>query len=213
MERPRRLSVVFVRSLKVPGRYGDGRGGHGLSLLVKRTRAGRISKSWSQRVRLNGKPTNIGLGTFPIVTLAEARAAALANRRALAQGIDPRTKRFPAAAPTGLTERARRLGLANGHDLLDERRRHIHMAIADRIDANPRLLGNATANLKRWQRQRGYMERGYIEWGAILERPWHEIAAVLRSKSEHAIRLRQCSPFAGVLPERERLRIYETLGT
>lgn len=205
--------MAFVRSLKVPGRYGDGRGGHGLSLLVKRTRAGAISKSWSQRVRVNGRPTNIGLGVFPVVTLAEARRDALANRRALAQGIDPRTKRLPATVITGLTERAASLGLANGHDLLDERRRRIHMAIADEIDANPGLLGKATANLERWQRQRGHMERGYVEWAAILERPWHEIAAVLRSESEHAIRLRQCSPFAGVLSERERMRIYETLGT
>ena len=87
------------------------------------------------------------------------------------------------------------------------------MAIADKIDADPELLGKATANLERWARQCGHMERGYVEWAAILLRPWHEMATVMRSKSEDAIRLRQCSPFAGVLAERERMRIYAAFGT
>ena len=33
MKRPKRLSATFVNTVNVPGRYGDGRGGHGLSLL------------------------------------------------------------------------------------------------------------------------------------------------------------------------------------
>ena len=76
--------------MKAPGHYGDGRGGHGLSLLVKPASSGRLSKTWSQRLRPNGRPTNIGLGSYPVVTLAEARAEALENRRAVAQGRDPR---------------------------------------------------------------------------------------------------------------------------
>ena len=36
---------------------------------------------------------NIGLGAFPVVTLAEARDAALGNRRKIAQGHDPRHKK------------------------------------------------------------------------------------------------------------------------
>ena len=90
MNRPKRLSASFVRTVNVPGRYGDGRGGHGLSLLVKPASVGGFSKSWAQRIRANGKPTNVGLGSYPVVTLAEARAKALENRRAVAQGRDPR---------------------------------------------------------------------------------------------------------------------------
>ena len=37
MKRPKQLSAAFVKTVKRPGRYGDGRGGHGLSLLVKPT--------------------------------------------------------------------------------------------------------------------------------------------------------------------------------
>ena len=92
MERPNRLSAAFVRNANVPGRYGDGRGGHGLSLLVKPRSTGGSSKSWSQRLLIASKPVNIGLGAYPIVTLAEAREQALQNRRVVAQGGDPRAK-------------------------------------------------------------------------------------------------------------------------
>lgn len=95
MNRPRILSAAFVRTVNRPGRYGDGRGGYGLSLLVKPTSTGRISKTWSQRVRLHGRLTNIGLGAYPIVSLAEARKKALENRRTIEQGLDPRGSRVP----------------------------------------------------------------------------------------------------------------------
>ena len=44
---------------------------------------GGLAKSWSQRLRNNGKPCNLGLGRNPIVTLAEARDKALENARAV----------------------------------------------------------------------------------------------------------------------------------
>lgn len=85
------LSATFVRTTTKPGRYGDGRGGFGLSLLVKRMTNGRLSKSWSQRIRIDGRETNVGLGAFPIVSLKAAREKALANRLLIAEGRDPRT--------------------------------------------------------------------------------------------------------------------------
>ena len=84
--------------MKRPGRYGDGRGGFGLSLLVKPTTTGRLSKTWSQRLRIHGHPVNVGLGAFPVVTLAEAREKALKNRRTVAQGRDPRSGGIPTFA-------------------------------------------------------------------------------------------------------------------
>ena len=41
---------------------------------------GGLAKSWSQRLRINGKPCNLGLGRYPIVTLAEARDKASSRR-------------------------------------------------------------------------------------------------------------------------------------
>lgn len=87
--RPARLSGTFVRNVRAVGRYGDGRGGHGLSLLVKLAAAGGLSKTWSQRLRLNGRPLNVGLGPYPLVTLGEAREVAIENARAVRAGVDP----------------------------------------------------------------------------------------------------------------------------
>ena len=92
MKRPKRLSATFVNTVNVPGRYGDGRGGHGLSLLVKPTSTGGFSKSWAQRIRLDGKAANVGLGSYPVVTLARARQKALANARIVSEGRDPRDR-------------------------------------------------------------------------------------------------------------------------
>ena len=99
MKRPKTLTARFVETVNVPGRYGDGRGSFGLSLLVKpMISTGRLSKSWSQRIRIDGRESNVGLGAYPIVSLAEARKAALANRRDIAQGRDPRTGGIPTFA-------------------------------------------------------------------------------------------------------------------
>ena len=60
----------------------------------KRTANGRWSpRTWSQRLRINGKLTSVGLGPFPIVTLAEARVKALDNALRVAHGTDIRKPR------------------------------------------------------------------------------------------------------------------------
>ena len=86
MKHPSKLSKSFIERVAHPGRYGDGRGGFGLSLLVKERSSGGWSKSFSQRILVAGKPVSIGLGAYPVVTLQEARASALANRRSVSQG-------------------------------------------------------------------------------------------------------------------------------
>ena len=78
-KRPRRLSAAFAKTATTPGRFGDGFGGFGLSLLVKTRKYDGVAKSWSQRLWLDGGPVNVGLGQYPIVTLSEARARALDN--------------------------------------------------------------------------------------------------------------------------------------
>ena len=98
-DRTKPLTAIFVRNVKQTGRYGDGgRGSHGLYLRVHRMKSGRLSKSWGQRLRIGGKPTNIGLGPYPVVTLAEARAKALHNRREAFNGRDPRAPGIPTLA-------------------------------------------------------------------------------------------------------------------
>ena len=98
VKRPRTLTAAFVRSIGRPGVYGDGRGGRGLSLRVHRTATGRITKTWRQRVRIEGRLTSIGLGPYPEVTLAEARQKALDNSRMVLLGQDPRGRGVPTFA-------------------------------------------------------------------------------------------------------------------
>ena len=94
--RKRPLTAAFVARVKTPGRYGDGgHGGLGLYLRVHRMTSGRVSRSWGQRIRVGGKPTNLGLGSYPVVTLREAREKALENRRSIHWGHDPRAARVP----------------------------------------------------------------------------------------------------------------------
>ena len=92
------LSATFVRNVNLPGRYGDGRDGLGLGLLVRPALRGGLNKSWTQSVRIDGRPTSLGLGRYPVVTLAMARERALGNARTIAQGRDPR--RSTKAVPT-----------------------------------------------------------------------------------------------------------------
>ena len=84
------LNARFCDTINKAGRFGDGRGGFGLALNVKPMSNGRLSKSWTQRLRIGGKPTNIGLGRYPLVSLAEARKHALENAKQVLKGNDPR---------------------------------------------------------------------------------------------------------------------------
>ncbi|NNU80411.1 integrase arm-type DNA-binding domain-containing protein [Halovulum dunhuangense] len=90
------LSAAFVRTVKVPGKYHDG-GGLGLYLRVTESGA----RSWVQRITIRGRRSEIGLGSPPVVTLAEARERALENSRVARSGGDPlQMKRATHAVPT-----------------------------------------------------------------------------------------------------------------
>ncbi|MDE3262366.1 MAG: tyrosine-type recombinase/integrase [Acidobacteriota bacterium] len=84
--RPYRLSSRFVANVREPGRYGDGRGSGGLSLLVRRTTGGDLAKSWAQRIIVDGRARNIGLGSWPHISLAQAREKCVLNRVARRRG-------------------------------------------------------------------------------------------------------------------------------
>ena len=90
-----KLTARYCETVNKPGRHGDGRGGYGLALNVKPMSNGRLSKSWTQRLRIDGKPTNIGLGKYPFVTLAEARVKAVENAKMIHAGHDPRAGGMP----------------------------------------------------------------------------------------------------------------------
>ena len=93
------LTPSFVQRVARAGRYGDGgRGSLGLSLLCKRMKSGRWSKSWSQRIRVDGRVVQKGLGAYPAVTLKEARRRAVANAQAVQEGRNPFESQIPTFA-------------------------------------------------------------------------------------------------------------------
>ena len=96
------------------------------------------------------------------------------------------------------------------HRLLEARSLALHTLAARKIDADPALLRIATQNLKRWRARSGDGAPAYLaEWEQILRKPWAAVAAFMTSLSADATRLRQSSPFAGVLSAAERTSIYD----
>ena len=88
-----RLTGAKAKSLSKPGRHGDG---DTLYLCVKASGA----KSWIQRITIDGRRHDIGLGAFPVVSLAKARERAFANRVAIADGRNPLAEKIKARIPT-----------------------------------------------------------------------------------------------------------------
>ena len=76
------LSAAFCRNVAEAGRYADG---NGLYLHVDPSGARR----WVQRLVIRGRAHALGLGSYTLVPLAEAREKALANRKLARAGGDP----------------------------------------------------------------------------------------------------------------------------
>jgi hypothetical protein len=126
--------------------------------------------------------------------------------RQRAAGLRPATRWQP-AAPAALTPGVLR------HRLAEARSLALHCLIAAKIAADRRLLEVARRNLAAWLARYGESPpRALEEWRALLARPWPEIAALITDPGETAARLRQSSPFAGVLTPAERRRVYEAFG-
>lgn len=80
--RTERLNALTVSRIKRPGLYPDGAG---LYLQV----TGRGAKSWIYRYKLHGRARYMGLGSYPAVSLADARGKAAEARRLQLAGVDP----------------------------------------------------------------------------------------------------------------------------
>lgn len=95
------------------------------------------------------------------------------------------------------------------HEQIDQRSLAMARAIAEAIDNDPAQSGlrHARATCARWLQDYG-PDRNVQEWEVILAQPWPEVRRVLLEDTEEGRRHRQNSPFAGVLPPRERWDIY-----
>jgi hypothetical protein len=92
------------------------------------------------------------------------------------------------------------------HSYTDQVSLELGRRVAEKLRWQPALLDFARANLARWAQQNSSapsLLRCYAEWQQVLSRPLGEICNLLCSESDNAQRLRQNSPFAGVLSPTE----------
>lgn len=81
-----KLTPSFVKSVVTPGSYHDERG-----LILRVMPKGK--KSWVFRYQFNNKRHDLGVGSFPAVSLKTARLAVDVHRLDLSKGVDPLQKR------------------------------------------------------------------------------------------------------------------------
>lgn len=93
----------------------------------------------------------------------------------------------------------------NSHRHIDERSRDLHQLIADKIRLDPGLMQRPRQTLQRWTEMPAGANAPYLAaWNRLFSL---DIEALLRAATEDneaANALRQCSPFCGVLSNRER---------
>ena len=88
-----KLSATRVKALRDSGRYSDG---DGLHLFISK----RGNKSWVQRITVDGRRRDIGLGGYPTISLAQARRRASDNREVIGNGRDPVAEKRRPSTPT-----------------------------------------------------------------------------------------------------------------
>ena len=92
-----------------------------------------------------------------------------------------------------------------------ERSLWLHRAVAGRLVADPdRVLGLAAQNLQKLERVHpsGMSAAWLAQWRIVLAGGADAVLDVLASRSQLAVELRQNSPFAGVIPEDERMAVH-----
>ena len=97
------LTPLEVRRLTRAGRWSVG-GTDGLALQVTPSGA----RSWVLRVAAGGRQREMGLGSFPSVTLADARNKARQHRALVKEGIDPIASRRAASSAASAERQAQK---------------------------------------------------------------------------------------------------------
>lgn len=100
------LSALTVARLKAPGRHAVG----GVDGLYLRNIGN--SRAWVLRIKIDQRRSDIGLGPYPEVSLADARDAARTERRKVREGVDPVQQRIAARS----AQRAQKAGVRTFQD-------------------------------------------------------------------------------------------------
>jgi hypothetical protein len=92
------------------------------------------------------------------------------------------------------------------HATTDQVSLEIARRVSERIRQRPELIAVARTNLARWSDRNASapaLLRCYAEWHEILALPVETVCKMLCAETDEGQRLRQNSPFAGILPPSE----------
>jgi len=104
------------------------------------------------------------------------------------------------------------MGDATLHRLAEARSLAYHRAIAERLRREPALIESVAARLRREAAGDDPHRRYWAEaWLEVLERPLEACISFLTDPGERATELRQSTPFAGLLPPKERWAIHKAV--
>jgi hypothetical protein len=141
-------------------------------------------------------------GAFRGIFPARIRAVAQLGR-ALEWGS--RGPGFKSRQPDFLKRRQKPM---NPHWVIDAHSLAMDRLIAQRLRENPAVLDKARTVLAKWMTSCDASVRPvFEEWRAILDGPISGVFAVLEGVDERSTRLRQSSPFCGILSPAERASI------
>ncbi len=94
------------------------------------------------------------------------------------------------------------------HRLIDERSLAFERLVARKLRENPALLNKARNNLQRWLSTCSPSVRpALIEWQNLVDSPFDVLLSTLEAEDERSTRLRQSSPFCGIISQEERTAI------
>jgi hypothetical protein len=151
----------------------------------------------------------IAIGDVPVVLTPAGRhevpVAALLDLIEAVERADDRRR------PLASALRARRTGerrprsqrpRASGHRAAEELGLAYHRVVAERLD--DAHVADALVRLRRWRAEGRIHPRYADAWESLLTGPRDRLLTTLHADDEAAAALRQSSPFAGMLDERER---------
>jgi len=96
----------------------------------------------------------------------------------------------------------------HAHSHIDRRSLEMDRVVARRIQENPQLLAKVRETLRRWIATASPAVRPtLLEWEQILDGPADRLHRTLTGDDEDSTRLRQSSPFCGILTQAERTEI------
>lgn len=168
------LSAAEVRRLDRPGFHPVG-GVPGLLLQVSQGGG----RSWVLRVMVGNRRRGFGLGSFPAVPLADARAKARELREKLAQGIDPVAER-EAVRAAHVAARAKRVTFREAAERYHQDKAREFRSVKHRKDWLSSLERHAYPHLER-------VPVADIELPHVLE----VLNPIWATKTETATRVRQ----------------------